>query len=144
MQLDRAEAIVEALVGDIEKLRGVPEGDRAGIGGNTVPGSADDLVERQAGDLGGEVPEGDVDRAERIEWQLLDPVDFPDLAPEMLFQQGILTDEDVPQSAVDQIDHDRAAGGVCFAGDPFIGANRDLGGDGVRLPNQEAPLRQTY
>src|SRR5215213_3987533 len=101
MQLDRAESIVEALVGNIEKLCRVPEGDRAGIGRNTVPGSANDFIERQASELGGEIPEGNIDRAERIKRELLDPVDFPDLPPEMLFQQGILTDEDAPQPAVD-------------------------------------------
>jgi hypothetical protein len=51
---------------------------------------------------------------------------------EMLFQQEILADGDDPQSAVDQIDHVRAAGGVRFARDPFVGANRDLGGGGGR------------
>jgi hypothetical protein len=43
VQLDRAEAMAEALVGNIEKRRRVPKRNRAGMGGNRVPGHADDF-----------------------------------------------------------------------------------------------------
>ena len=96
MQLDRTESIVETLVGNVEKLRRVSEGNGAGIGRNPVPGATDDFIERQASELCREIPEGDVNRAERVEREFLDPVDLPDLAPEMLLEQGILADEDAP------------------------------------------------
>ena len=93
MQRDRAGSTVDALVGNIEKLRRVPEGDRTGIDWNTVSGPVDDFMERQASELGVEISEGDVDRAERIEGSSSTRSIFPDLPPRMLLQQGILADE---------------------------------------------------
>jgi len=132
VQLDRAEAMAEALVGNIEKRRRVPKRNRAGIGGNRVPGPADDSTERQTSELGREIPDGDVDRAERVEGRLVDSVDLPNLPPDMLSQQGIPADEEGQQAAVVQIDHDRVMGAFASPVTAFYGANRDLGGDGVR------------
>ena len=85
------------------------EGDGAGIGGDAIAVAADDLVERQTGDLGGQVPEGDVDRAEGVQRQLLDPVDFPDSCQRCSFSSGSCPIKDVAEAAIEQIDDDPAA-----------------------------------
>ena len=137
VQLDRPESIVQALIGDIEKLRRVAKGDRARIGRNAVPRSADHLVERQSRELRGKIPEGDIDRAERIDRQLLHPVDLPNLPPKMLFQQWILPEQNVPQPPVDQIDHDRSPRRKRLPEHPLIRADRQL-----RLPGHRRGARQ--
>src|SRR5680860_644112 len=83
VQLYGFEAIVEALVGDIEELGRILERHRAGISGNTVTGATDHLVERETCDLGGQIPECSICDAECINRKLLDTVDFPNFSPEM-------------------------------------------------------------
>jgi hypothetical protein len=120
VQLDRAKTGGEALIGDIEEFFSCVEGNGACIGGNAVAKTSQHLVDRQSGDLGCEVPEGHIDDTESVNRDLLKSIEFQHAFPDVFLVQRILANQDVTQSASEDVVHDRAVPHMGYSADSFV------------------------
>src|SRR5215831_8798800 len=134
--LEAAGAVALGLAGEIVDPFAFPVEAAAGIGLDPVAAGAEKAIERQFRDLAGDVPQRDVDAADRIH----DDAAAAELAgarehllPQALDQERVLADQHRPQDLLDDV-----AGGA--AADPRL-ANPDRALIGLDLDKEAAAPR---
>ena len=109
VELDRREAELEALIGDVEVLLGRRERRGRRIRGDRVAVGPEQPVDRHPENASLEIPQGDVDDPEEPDRELLRAVELPEPMPEPLAPVGTLADELLAKHPVDDVGQHRAA-----------------------------------
>ena len=109
VELDRLEAELEALVGDLEVLLGRRERGRRGIRRDGIAVGPEQPVDRHPEQASLEIPQGDVDDTEEPDRELLRAVELPEPVPEPLPPVGPLADELLAKHPVDDVGQHRPA-----------------------------------